>query len=270
MRALSAIALVSVGCAAALSSCWSSTSSDGDAESEILAGEIAYPFVDEARSLGRNGPEEKFVIKSAVGDREYTIEIPGAARDYDVQVPLGDLGETDGDVIAGRKPKQLASPVTTDKEMVAALPRLDKSRATDSALMDSAFGVGQTDGPKQSPSYTLGLAKVGDFYKRRQYEYALVEANNMLAFYPNSPQLHKMKGSILLKMRNLSLAELAWIRALELDPNDKVVRKALERLQKRIVQTGQSAASPTAATQPQQVPTPVGTLPPQKEDALAH
>ncbi len=266
LATLTALAILAVGAA---SSC-STTPSASDDPADALNGEISYPFVDEAQSLGKNGPEEKFIIRSAVGDHEYTIEIPGAARDYDVQIPLGDLGEADGDVIAGRKPKQLASPVTTDKEMVAALPRLDRSRATDSALMDSAFGVGGTDGPKQSPSYTLGLAKVGDFYKRRQYEYALVEVNNMLAFYPNSPQLHKMKGTVLIKMRNLPLAELAWIKALELDPADRVVRAALARLQKRIVQTGQSAQSPQTVNQPAFVPTPVGTAPAQKEDALAH
>ncbi len=254
---------------AVMPSCISSPSAP-DREDEVLNGTIAYPFVDENESMGKNGPEDKFIIRSAVGNREYTIEIPGAARDYDVQVPLADIGETDGDVTAGRRPKSLANPVQTDKEMVAALPRLDKNRPTDTAILDSAFGVGGADGPKQSPSYTLGMAKVNEYYKRRQFEYALVEINNMLAFYPNSPKMHKMKGTILLKMRNLPLAELAWIKALELDPTDRVVRQALDKLQKRIVQSGKAVTPGTPLDQPPEVITPVGTVAPKKENALAH
>lgn len=251
-------------------SCTSTSSPSSDPYDEVLNGSIAYPFADEAESIGKNGPEDKFIIKSAVGDREYTIEIPGAARDYDVQVPLADLGESDTDVTSGKRPKSLGNPVQTDKEMVAALPRLDKDRPTDTAMLDSAFGVGNADGPRQSPSYTLGMAKVNEYYKRRQYEFALVELNNMLAFYPNSPKLHKMKGTVLIKMRNLSLAELAWIKALELDPTDRVVRQALDKLQKRIVASGKAVTPGTPLDQPPQVVTPVGSLPPKKEDALAH
>lgn len=239
------------------------------AHGEILSGTISYPFVDETKSLGEDRDDgDRFIIRSAVGAREYSIEIPGAARDYDVQVPLADLGESDDDVLTGKRPKSLSNPVTTDKEIVSALPRLERDRATDTALMDSAFGAGGADGPRQAPSYTLGLAKVNDLYKARKYEFALVELNTLLVFYPNSPKLHKMKGTVLVKMRNLPLAELAWIKALELDPRDKSVRAGLERLQRRIVQSG---ASPSGAEPvPGAIPKPVGTALMPKDDGLTH
>lgn len=250
-------------------SCTTDNSAPSPEEDAIANGTIAYPFVDETRRLGKDGPQDKFIIRSTVGDKEYSIEIPGAARDYDVQVPLAEIGEADTDVIAGRKPKQLGSPLSTDREMIGALPRLDRDRPGDTALLDSAFGVGNTQGPKQSPSYTLGIAKVNDLYKRRQYEYALVEVNTLLAYYPNSPQLNKMKGTVLVKMHNLPLAELAWIKVLELDPQDRVVRAALDKLQKRLAAQGKVAAANTAGP-PQPIPKPVGTAPPPPEDALAH
>src|SRR4051794_22782828 len=99
-----------------LGACASSGAEDreGSVADEIRNGNIAYPFVDETESLGREREDqdkERFIIRSAVGDHEYSVEIPGAARDFDVQVPLGDLGEKDPDVLNGKKPKSLGSPV---------------------------------------------------------------------------------------------------------------------------------------------------------------
>jgi tetratricopeptide (TPR) repeat protein len=220
------------------------------AEEELHSGGIAYPFVDETKAIGRDTAEERFVIKSATADREYAIEIPGAARDYDVEVPLAEVGEKDPDVLRGVKPKSLGNPVTTDQEVVNSFPRLEKDQASETSFLDSAFGTGSADGPSQAPSYTLGLAKVNEMYRKKQFEYALIELNNLIAFYPNSPQLHKMKGTLLVKMRHLDLAERAWIRALELNPDDHATRSALARLQKK----RQSAGAPTKLGPPESVP----------------
>jgi hypothetical protein len=249
-------------------SCTGSRTADTSMD-PILNGTIQYPFVDETRPLGIEPPEEKFIIRSAVGNKEYSVEIPGGARDFDVQVPIADLGSAeDFDQVAGRRPDHLSNPVSTDSEMVATLPRLENEKPTDTTIMDAAFGVGNADGPTQAPSYTLGMAKVNSHYKNRQYEYALIELNSLIAFYPSSPKLHKMKGTVLLKMRNLPLAELAWIKALELEPKDRGLRSALAKLQKRII-----AASSTRSSAPQEdlaIPSPVGTVPPAKEKALSH
>ena len=251
-------------------SCTSSRSEDSSMD-PILNGTIQYPFVDETRPLGIEPPEEKFIIRSAVGNREYSVEIPGGARDFDVQVPLADLGSAEEfDSVAGKRPDHLSNPVSTDSEMVATLPRLDEEKPTDTAIMDGAFGVGNAEGPTQSPSYTLGMAKINTHYKNRQYEYALIELNSLIAFYPSSPKLHKMKGTVLLKMRNMPLAELAWIKALELDPKDRGLRNALGKLQKRIIAAGNVAQPAAPTTESMAIPAPVGTSPPAKEKALSH
>lgn len=250
-------------------SCTSNHSQDSSMD-PILNGTIQYPFVDETRPLGIEPPEEKFIIRSAIGNKEYSIEIPGGARDFDVQVPLADLGSADDfDPVAGRRPDHLSNPVSTDSEMVATLPRLENEKPTDTAIMDGAFGVGNADGPIQAPSYTLGMAKINNHYKNRQFEYALIELNSLIAFYPSSPKLHKMKGTVLIKMRNMPLAELAWIKALELDPKDRGLRSALGKLQKRIIAAG-NTAQPVPTSENMAIPAPVGTFPPAKEKALSH
>jgi hypothetical protein len=250
-------------------SCTGSRSEDSSMD-PVLNGTIQYPFVDETRPLGIEPPEEKFIIRSAIGNKEYSVEIPGGARDFDVQVPLADLGSSDEfDPVAGKRPDHLSSPVSTDSEMIATLPKIDLEKPTDAAIMDGAFGVGNADGPTQAPSYTLGMAKINTHYRNRQYEYALIELNALIAFYPSSPKLHKMKGTVLIKMRNMALAELAWIKALELEPKDRGLRNALSKLQKRIIAAG-NGAQPLPTTESMEIPLPVGTTPPPKEKALSH
>ena len=242
------------------------------ASDPVSRGQIAYPFVDETAPLGKNGPDDKFVIRSAVGNAEYTVEIPGAAQDYDVAVPLADMAPA-GSLTPGTASHE-GNAITTDREITAAFPRLDRAHPTDTAILDQAFGVGENGGPRQAPSYTKGVARINEHYKRRQYEYALIDINNLLAFYPNSVKLLKMKGTILQKMRNFTLAEQAWLKALQLDPRDRVLNAALQRLQRKIMALGQTAPAgtvdlPDAAVSnapPMAVPAPVGQSQPQFGD----
>lgn len=227
-----------------------------DPYDQIMHGTIAYPFA-KTDPLGTNGPGDRFIIKSSVGGTEYAIEIPGAAQDFDVEVPLAAIHQDNGPNFANGAPTSLAASVNTDKELVNALPQLAKHRPTDTAVIDGVFGVGEAEGPQQSPSYSLGISKVNHYYKKKQFEYALIEINNMLAFYPNSPKLLKMKGTVLVKIRNFQLAELSWIKALQLTPQDKSLRKALERLQARMMKTGH-ASQGLSMDAPYSIPQPVG------------
>jgi len=225
-------------------------------DDDPLASQINYPFIAETAPIGINGRRDPFIMRTAVGNTEYTVEIPYNAKDYDIQVPLTnlDLSGPDG------RAKKVSNPAVTDREYERAMPKLDDTQGPDASVVDAAFGVGRSEGPEQSPSYSMGVAKVNDFFKKRDFEYALIEINNLLAFYPTSPKLHKMKGTVHVRMRNLQLAELAWIRALDLDPTDTSLRKALGRLQQRIAQnerTLRSASGQDGAVSPQ----PVGTRP---------
>lgn len=208
----------------------SSSSYDANME-EILHGTISYPFI-RSNPLGVNGKREKFVIRSISGSTEYVIEIPDAGEEYDIEIPLAALGQ-EGDL----KPKGISSPAATDREIMASLPDMASEAPVKSALMDKAFGVGSSKGPKQAPSYTLGIAKITNLYQKRNYEYALIEVNHLLSFFPQSPRLHKMKGTIYVKLHNFPLAEKSWLTALEFTPNDQVLRRGIARLQEKIRRT---------------------------------
>jgi len=227
--------------ALAMQSCASSSSSDRS--EDILSGTIDYPFASRSAPLGHNGPGEKLVIKSTVGAAEYVLEIPGAARDYDIEVPLADLKNAGAIDTTSTAMEGSLKPQFTDRELVKAMPRLPTPN--DQGLVEGAFGVGQAEGPTQSPSYTMHIAKINKLYLAKQYEYALIEINNLLTYYPTSPKLHKMKGTILLKLRNYQLAERAWARGYDLAPNDLALKKGLESLRRRLESQQPQQASPS-------------------------
>lgn len=199
-------------------------------EDDILHGTIAFPFLEDQAPIGRDAKEDKFVIRSAVGNTEYEIQIPGAAQDYDIQVPLAEFNESDVMLSGG---KSTRNPHLTDKELSSAMPRLDQRDPRTVALTDKAFGVGEQGGPGQGPSYTLALSRIRKLYSENQFELALIDVNNLLQFHPNSVDLYKMKGTLYFKLQNLPLARIAWDKALRISPRDRKLAKAIESLDRK-------------------------------------
>ncbi len=236
----------------------------------ITEGSISYPFIADTKPIGRAREKKPFVIRSAVGTSEYSVEIPDDASRYDIQIPLAELSPKGSNQSPVGSDQKLINAGTTDKELVADLPALNKNKPNETAMMDAAFGVGSPDGPVQSPSYSLGIAKVNQYFKERNFELALVELNNLLAFYPNSPKLLKMKGTLLIKTGHRSLAMQAWQRALDLSPNDGALRRSIERLNERLTaeQTARAADSKTPAAAP--AIKPISPQPEEALDRLAH
>lgn len=254
--------LVTQGCA----------SSSNSQRARLNEGTIAYPFVDSTRRVGADRSRDKFVIRSAIGTSEYSVEIPDAGDGYDIQVPLAALNPpaTSEALAVGARGGKAPSPVATDKELVTSLPSLAKASPNEVATMDAAMGVGSTEGPIQSPSYTMGIAKVNQYYRERNYELALMELNNIISFYPNSPKLLKMKGTLLLKTGNQELAMRAWQRAVDLAPGDQNLDRAVKKLQERLIAAKAAAqGDPNVKADGTQVDQ--GTLPLDPElDRLAH
>lgn len=204
-------------------------SSADDPYERIVKGTISYPFYKPTRSIGKSGEEKKFVIRTVTGNTEYIVEIPGGGRDYDIEVPIAE--------IKGDEPKEkIKNPQIGDRELVTNMPKMSLTTQEERAVMDKAFGVGEDGGPRQAPSYLLGLHKINKLYRAGNYEHALIKIVNLQAYYPTSIKLLKMKGTILIKLGNLKLAEKAWVRASELSPQDPVIKKGLKRLRYKIEQ----------------------------------
>ena len=224
--ASSMISLSLASCRTPASSAGSST----DNYQEVVQGTISYPFYMDTDPLGKNGNEDKFVIKTITGGTEYIVEIPDGADNYEIMVPLA---QVKGDEPENRLEK-VRNAQLTDRELTSQFPSLDAATEEERMLLDKAFGVSEEGGPRQAPSYTIGLAKLNKLYRETSFELALIEANNLLAFYPTSSRLYKMKGSILIKLGNLKLAEKAWLRAGELSPDDPVIKRGIKSLRRQI------------------------------------
>lgn len=190
-------------------------------------GAISFPFV-KTIPLGANEKPKKFIIKTIKGSTQYVVEIPDAGEEYDIEIPMAALSATEDE------DQYNVSPEKTDQELTASLPSLSKVSPARTAFVDKAFGVADSHDKAQLPSYTLGLAKISRLFKKSSFEYALIEVNNLLTYYPHSPKLYKMKGSIYLKMGNFKLAQKAWKKALELTPQDKSLRKGLAVVDRKI------------------------------------
>lgn len=190
---------------------------------------ITYPF-PETHPIGINGKPKTVVIRTRADGHEYVIEIPDGGDEFNIEVPLEGT-------LPGRKktqnrdlPADLSHPLQTDLEWTAQMPSLEDGSREDASLVDKAFGVSAKDGITANPSFTLGLSKVNNYFRDRQYTYALVEVNHLLQFYPQSVRLHKMKGTLYAKLNEWALADQAWGVAEQLAPNDKSIKLARQRV----------------------------------------
>lgn len=207
-----------------------SCSSDlSEYEQDVMRGSITYPFAQRTDPLGLDRQRETLVIRARKGDSEYAVELPGAGVDYDVHIPVEELGATSS-AQEDRLSKSVGSPVLTDRELIGVMPKLSSQSAPKVALLDRSMGLMPSEKPSQGPSYTLSLARIKRLFEKKRFEYCLIEINNTLAFYPNSARLHKMKGTVLLRLNERDLAAQAWQKALELNPNDATLRSALTAL----------------------------------------
>ena len=242
-----------------------------EANLRVATGNISYPFIGETAPLGRANPKQPFIVKSAVGAREYSVEIPDNGGKFDIQIPLAEISPASSqDLTSSLNPNgRRLNPANTDKELIAALPDLGKTKPNKTNMLDNAFGVGSPEGPSQSPSYTLGIARVNQYFKERNFELALVELNNLLAFYPNSPKLLKMKGTLLVKTGNRELAMRSWQRALDLAPNDTALRNSIGKLNERII-AEQNARAADGLDKGKTAVTPIGPDPDTILDRPAH
>jgi hypothetical protein len=115
-----------------------------------------------------------------------------------------------------------------------------QARATDSEVSSSEGGIGsEHDGELGRierdlnlesdfvpsgpiPSFSLGAAKIKRLYRNQQYENALIETNTMLEYYPRSPLLLMMKGTLHQWLGQIDLALAAYRQAAIHRPSAKL------------------------------------------------
>lgn len=158
--------------------------------------------------------ERPYVIKMSDGKRTIQLEIPGdkTKRAYSTAIPLN-LDGVDS---------QAASDMTQTE--------------ADREINDAKSAAGEktpTTAPGEEPkarSYLGTLAKIGELYKRRQYEIALIELTALDREYPDDERILSMKGTLYWKLKRPKQAREAWERVLALNPENAQVAQALEQL----------------------------------------
>ncbi len=120
-----------------------------------------------------------------------------------------------------RELEQRALP--TDAELVESEGGAGSAYAQDLGELDSELGLEpQNSIQDKRPSLSLGVARIKRLFQQRKLEPALIETNRMLEFYPRSPQLLLMKGTLHQWQGQLDLALVAYREAATRRPSPKL------------------------------------------------
>lgn len=162
--------------------------------------------------------ERPYVIKMSDGRRTWQIELPAGpgAPAFEASIPLG---------VAVEEAPSL--PLTeADREI------LDAKRSSGEAVLRPSERSGGASGG-EPPSYLRTLARVRELYRARQFELALVELVRLERSFPDDIRILEMKGTLLSRLGRPDEARAAWERVLALEPDNRVVLRALEALADR-------------------------------------
>lgn len=161
----------------------------------------------------RPPPARPYVVKMSDGKRTWQIEIPvtSGTPSFQAAIPL-DLGAA---VQAAPSPP----PTEADREIIES-----KKRAGERVVPADPKDASKTR------SYLGTIARVKALYKRRQYELALVQLVELDRQYPDDERILEMKGSLYQKLGRPKEAREVWERVLSINPNNRAVASALERL----------------------------------------
>ncbi len=123
----------------------------------------------------------------------------------------------------------------TDQEIIGATRSRDDALGKEMNDIDKKLKVTNDDNNDQLPSFTLGSQKIKDLYKMREYDEALIEANELLRYYPKSAALLSMKGSLHQRLGQIDVALSSYKRAYEYEPSRRLLAQ-IEHLQRLIAE----------------------------------
>jgi tetratricopeptide (TPR) repeat protein len=132
-----------------------------------------------------------------------------------------------------------------DKELSGGRKSMDDRHFKDVIEIDKSLGVEPTGTAQEAPSYTKSVILLKQLFKERQYEEALIVLQELMQFYPLSPQLLMMKGTLHQRLQQIDLALAAYEKAFDIEPSkrlkaqiDYLKRRAWEREKLRERATG--------------------------------
>lgn len=171
---------------------------------------ISNPFASETQK-----PEKKkgIVVRRSVGLNSVEITLPEENENTLVQYPLAELrGEPVSRAALAEAKEKKGDEVSADMSRDAVVP-----------ISKEAY---------IRRSYLMGIAKVKERYRKKEYELALVDLDPLLEVFPNDMKLLSLRGTIASKLGLVDIAEDSWMRALRLDPANASIRNSLGQIQR--------------------------------------
>lgn len=165
-------------------------------------------------------------VESAKKDKQATDalfnQIPGGmGDDTEISMPADSIpGVEKKSSLEQRRREWQAK--KTDNELVGSAHATDDRHSKTLGDLDKQLGVQPEEKPGGIPSYTLGIQFVKELFQDKKYEDALIEANELLHYYPKSAQLLLMKGTLHQRLGQIDLALTAYQRSAEYEPSRKL------------------------------------------------
>ena len=221
-------------------------------------------------------PRQRYVVRMSDGQRDWEVEFPETASGYEMRIPLKGAGASADDDKQRALLPASDGLTEADKELLARLRRenpdierdgvyaggenvLDEGLPEPGAELDEEGNpVVQRperaeDAPSPTrPSYLLGIEEVKRLFRGGNYELALIKLRELENAYPNDVQILSMKGSLWERLGRPGLAREAWEQVLQIQPDNRVVVRALRRLE------GAEAGAPAGSVGAEPAPAPQG------------
>lgn len=217
-------------------------------------------------------PDDSYVIRMSNGEQTWEVEFPSTASGYEMHIPLSEkrargpadqlqwssenLTEADRELLEQMRrenPQMRDEGVFVGGESASDPSGQQKKgdQGEDAATSDNKqegesdakpkaqkrpSQQGEQSGQKASkykPSYLLGIQEVRNLYRRGNYELAMVRLKKLEEAYPGDVKLLTMKGTLWMNLDRPSLARKAWEQVLQIDPDNRQVIEALQRLNRR-------------------------------------
>ena len=125
------------------------------------------------------------------------------------------------------------SMVITNQELVGSALGLDQKFPQDLARLDRELGVIDRSKVEKLPNFIQELEEINILYQERKFERLTVKLNHLLEFFPESPKLLRMKGTVYLKLGFYEASLNAFMRAYDLQA-DKRLKAQIDSLKDRL------------------------------------
>lgn len=208
---------------------------------------ISNPFAEYTYQNHKESTQN-MVLRTKKGDRTVELEIPGD-QDHlsDFAIPMSpsfresnrptysmnDFNESTGSgVDESYKDRSLTR---SDYDIIHQFPQgspldADKRKNIEQGL-NLAPSLEGPDLDDKTPSYLAGIDRIKQLYHHHRYEAALIETDGMVSVHQTDPRLHEMRGTLLDRLGKRELAIQSWQQALKLRPENKSLRRLIQRRQ---------------------------------------